>query len=233
MTKEPANGTASSAVTELQEFEASLCRLSGVVAARVVGDRAGRPIEIHVVADQRKPSKQTVRDVRALAQTVFGMDIDHRIVSVAQLDATGSLEQSAGPAAASRVRLIDARVEVEGVRAMARITLVGGMNEITGFAEGSAASMARPRLVAQATLDALRQLEHDVDSLYVDTATLGPLASHEVATVALVFVEPPLEHVVSGSAVVRRDPDEAIARAVLDATNRRLSAGASERRLSY
>ena len=71
---------------ELRELEDELCRLGGVLAVRVVGDRNGRPIEVHVLADQSKPAKQTVRDVRAVAQTMFGLELDHRIVSVAQLD---------------------------------------------------------------------------------------------------------------------------------------------------
>ena len=71
---------------ELRELEDELCRLSGVHAVRIVGDRSGRPIEVHVLADPSKPAKQTVRDVRAVAQTVFGIELDHRIVSVAQLN---------------------------------------------------------------------------------------------------------------------------------------------------
>ena len=71
---------------ELRELEDELCRLAGILAVRVVGDRAGRPVEVHVLSDQTKPAKQTVRDVRAVAQTVFGLELDHRIVSVAQLN---------------------------------------------------------------------------------------------------------------------------------------------------
>jgi hypothetical protein len=38
-----------------------------------------------------------------------------------------------------------------------------------------------------------------------------------------VWVEPPLELTVSGSAVVRGDRDDAVVRALLDATNRRMT----------
>ena len=69
----------------LRELEDELCRLAGVHAVRVVGDRSGRPVEVHVLGPQQAP-KQTVRDVRSVAHTVFGIEIDHRIVSVAQLD---------------------------------------------------------------------------------------------------------------------------------------------------
>ena len=53
-------------------------------------------------------------------------------------------------------------------------------------------------------------------------------ASNRVAVVTVVYVEPPMELFVSGSAIVRRERDEAVARALLDATNRRITR--SERR---
>jgi hypothetical protein len=47
--------------------------------------------------------------------------------------------------------------------------------------------------------------------------------AHEIAMVTVVFVIPPAEQLVSGSAVVRSHQEaDAVARAVLDATNRRL-----------
>jgi hypothetical protein len=129
---------------ELRELEDELCRLSGVLAVRVVGDRAGRPVEVHVLADRTKPAKQTVRDVRALAQTVFGIELDHRIVSVAQYDAAG---ESAAPTATTTVVAPRARVgrvgfEGNGVRAQVRVVLVMGDVEYTGYADGSVAAIA-------------------------------------------------------------------------------------------
>jgi hypothetical protein len=44
-----------------------------------------------------------------------------------------------------------------------------------------------------------------------------------VAIVTVVYVDPPLELFVSGSAIVRSDRDDAVARALLDATNRRIA----------
>jgi len=60
---------------QLQDLEEELCRLGGVLAVRVVGDKNGRPVEVHVLSDHTKPAKQTVRDVRAVAQTVFGRGV--------------------------------------------------------------------------------------------------------------------------------------------------------------
>jgi hypothetical protein len=216
------SGEAGQTDTELRELEDELCRLAGVLAVRVVGDRTGRPVEVHVLADQGKPAKQTVRDVRAVAQTMFGIELDHRIVSVAQLDAGAEVSMEAGVAPPARARVGRVHFEAEGVRAQVRVVLVEGDLEYSGYSEGSVAAVARPQLVASATLDALRQGDAAAEAVHVVSADITRVGPTRVAVVTVVYVEPPVELFVSGSAVVRQDRDEAVARAVLDATNRRL-----------
>jgi hypothetical protein len=210
---------------ELRELEDELCRLSGVHAVRVVGDRTGRPVEVHVLADPSKPAKQTVRDVRAVAQTVFGIELDHRIVSVAQLN-TNDENTPVGielPRTEVRARVGSINIEAVGLRAHVRVVLVEHDRELTGYAEGSVASVARPQLVAAAALDAIRQGEPAAEAIHITNAEISRIGSSRVAVVTVVYVDPPTELIVSGSAVVRRDRDDAVARALLDATNRRLA----------
>jgi len=210
---------------ELQELEEELCRLGGVLAVRVVGDRNGRPVEVHVLSDQSKPAKQTVRDVRAVAQTVFGLEIDHRIVSVAQFDSGEANDSATAPVPRneSRVRVASVRFDTAAVRAKAQVVLADGDREHTGYAEGSVASVARPHLVATAALEALRQMDRAADAIHLAAADFTRIGKNRIALVTVIYVEPPLELPVSGSAVVRRDRDDAVARALLDATNRRMS----------
>jgi ribosomal protein S12 methylthiotransferase accessory factor YcaO len=102
------------------------------------------------------------------------------------------------------------------------VTLGTNDDERTGFAEGSVAASARPRLLAEATLDSLRQLEPAAECLDVDTALVSRAGAHDVVVVVLVAVDPPREQHLAGSAIVYQHPDDAVVRAVLDATNRRL-----------
>ena len=78
--------------TELAVIEKELCRLPAVNAARIVADDIGRPKELHILASAEKSPKQIARDVQSVAMATFGMEIDHRIISVVQLD-QGHLEQ--------------------------------------------------------------------------------------------------------------------------------------------
>ncbi len=216
-------GTESDA--ELRNLEDELCRLGGVLAVRIVGDRSGRPVEVHVLSDQSKPPKQTVRDIRSVAHTMFGIELDHRIVSVAQLD-TNDADAPVGivlPANENRVKVAGVHADTDGYRVEIRVTLVHDERDHVGFAEGSVAAVARPQLVATATLDALRQIEPAADAIHLASAEVSRSGSNRVALVTVVYVEPPMELFVSGSAIVRRERDEAVARALLDATNRRIA----------
>ena len=58
----------------------------------------------------------------------------------------------------------------------------------------------------------------------VDHAEVIRIGAHDVAVVTVVYVIPPAEQLVSGSAIVRPQQEaDAVSRAVLDATNRRLA----------
>lgn len=204
---------------ETAALEAELCRLPDVVAARLVTDEVGRPLEIHVLAQTGKHAKQIVRDVQSVALASFGIDIDRRIVSVVQLTPNGD-----GPPVAKappRVKAQGIDVGTTGLRTSIRVTLSAD-GHATGFSEGASAGSIRPRLVANATLDALRQLEPAASRLDVVGAEITRVGSHDVALVTVVAVEASVESHLAGSAIVHHSPDDAVVRAVLDAVNRRL-----------
>ena len=209
---------------DLDGLELELCRLPEVSSARVVTDDGGHATEIHILASPGKPAKQIARDVVSVALASFGLEVDRRIVSVVQFGTNGrTTEEERAAAAEFRPRIVSITIDATGLRAMVRVTLESSGAETIGFGEGSIASATRYRLVASATLDALRQIEPAAECLDVESAQIVRVGSNDVAVVAIVFVTPPGEQIVSGSAVVRESqPDDAIARAVLDATNRRL-----------
>ena len=208
---------------ELAEIEKELCRVPAVNAARIVADALGRPKEVHILATSGKSPKQVARDVQSVAMATFGLEIDHRIISVVQLD-DGHLSTILAPVGQDRVAIGGISSEQKGMRSEVRVTLKRADAEATGFAEGSVAATSRNRAVAQATLEALRQLVPAAESADVETTAFVPLGHRQVAVATLVFVVPPHEEIVSGSAIVRGGNEpEALSRAVLDATNRRLT----------
>jgi hypothetical protein len=214
---------------DLGAVERELCRIPEVRAARIVTDDAGRPVEVHILATTGKGAKQLVRDVQSVAITASGVDIDHRIVSVVQLDDDPSpVARTNGVLAASttteRVVADSVVVVKQESRASATVTLRRSGELAIGSADGTVASTARWRIVAEAAVNALRQLEPAAANLSVETAGVQRVGDRELAIVTLTIVLPPNEELLAGVAPVRGGTEEdAVARAVLDATNRRLS----------
>ena len=210
-------------VTELDltEVEREICRLPDVSIARIVAEDDGRVSEVHIVAHPGKHPKQIARDVQSIALASFGLDLDRRLISVVQLGGN-ALDNMLVPDI--RPSIVAITAESNGLRSLVRVTLAREEDEAVGFAEGSIATTARHRLVATATVDALRQLEPAAERIDVDHAQIVRVGAHDIAVVAVVFVVPPSEQLVSGSAIVRpQQQADAVARAVLDATNRRLT----------
>lgn len=211
----------------LAELEQELCRLPYITAARIVPDATRRPIEVHIIARPGKPAKQVVRDVQSVALASFGVELDRRIVSVVQLGDNGDGGSRAdgdddGPGFRPRIATIN--TESNGLRALIQVALDHDGDEAIGFCEGWIATTSRFRLIAAATIDALRQIEPIAECVDVDSAQIVRVGTHDVAVVTAVLVVPPTEETVVGSAIVRQNQEaEAIARAVLDATNRRLA----------
>jgi hypothetical protein len=225
----------------LPELEDALRQIPGVRAASVVTGPDAQPTEIHILADRAKPAKQVVRDIQSLAMARYDLDIDHRIVSVVQIDEgdgpalrlavppddgtdTIDVSDSSAPATAELAPrpLVDAVVvRTSHAEAEVTVTLAFGGDVFVGSASGSSAIASRPRLVARATLDALGELLGTPAD--IEHATVIPVGSRSVA-VSVLQVQVPRtgEQVLSGSAVVRGDEADAVARSVLDALNRRL-----------
>lgn len=205
---------------DLAEVEREICRLPDVSIARLVAEGGGRISEVHVVAHPGKHPKQIVRDVQSIALASFGLEFDRRIISVVQLGGAMLEHEPAGV----RPSIVAITAEANGLRSLVRVTLSRDDEEAVGFAEGSIATTARHRLVAAATVDALRQLEAGAECIDVDHAQIVRVGAHDIAVVTVVFVVPPSEQIVSGSAIVRPQQEaDAVAKAVLDATNRRLA----------
>ncbi len=202
-------------------------RLPDVRVARIVADASGRPTEIHVVAVPGKHPKQVVRDVQSVALASFGLELDRRVVSVVQLDDDTAIAEPHNGAehVPARPMLCAVDDHTGADRATVAVTIQRDGAESIGRAEGGVASVARARLVATATLAALADLVPAAASFELDTAQVVSLGRVPIAIVTLVRVVPPAEERQVGAAVVRERGDaDALARAVLDATNRRLSA---------
>jgi hypothetical protein len=201
------------------------------------------PTEIHIVANRSKGAKQVVRDVQSLALAAHGIDIDHRIVSVVQFDdgedtapAVIRLPDTPGRAASSdgmsaetmstdsiaRPVIASISIRTAGSEADASVVVSTGEDSYEGRSIGPSTMSHRHTLVARATLDAVGELLGLPAE--IEFATVTPMGTRRMAACVIQVAVPRVgELVLTGSALVRNDEADAVARAVLDALNRRLA----------
>ena len=191
-----------------------ICRLEGVQAAQVVFAENGMPCEIHVLAGPEKSSKSLVRDIQSALTAQCGVQVDHRIISVAQL--------SEGLAPRGDFRLAHTGLEIKsaGGRVSASVTLARGCDTYTGHGESANTPFARRRCVSEAALAAVNRAAGETcfELASVDAVTLAG----QGIVVAQVYSLRDGQRLL-GSAFLNEDPDNAAVHSVLSAVNRRLS----------
>ena len=157
----------------LRDFEEKVRRLPGVEAARVVTE-GGAVTEVHILTGMNKAAKQVVRDVQSLAQAVFGLAIDRRVVSVVQLPDTDI-------APGDRPVIVDVSEQVDGNHTRVVVTLGWQGETLVGEVAGAAAHTTRQRLVAEATIEALQQALQETTAIGVASVDVPVLGSRSVA----------------------------------------------------
>ena len=211
------------------QIERLLGSLAGVVSARVLLDYEGRIRELHVLATPELHPKQVVRNVESALSAGLGVEVDRRVVSVAQIEAGQERREPAevpvveGPAPgvdAGRVVLVDfdcTRAATQ--RARCTVTLERGGIRYSGSAEGADTLQGRAEAAAEAVLHAVVGMPGGA-SLGFEGARIVETEGRSYVLVAarVMDVRPPLP--LSGAAMMDRAPEEAAIMAALQATNR-------------
>ena len=211
------------------QLEDELRRVPGIKNARVAGDDT--PTEIHIIASDKRSPKQLVRDVQSLASAGFGIPIDHRIVSIVQLEDEQQTTQTAAKPPAPPVMAAGDRPVLERV---ALLTKAGKawINVVLRWADGgttqavSTAETTRDARARAAVTTVLRALDPALKkrraTVAVSNVVLQILGGNEIVLVQGTYTVDGLPTQVTGSAIVHDDVSTAAVHATLHAVNRRL-----------
>ncbi|MCL4499190.1 MAG: hypothetical protein M1335_02975 [Chloroflexi bacterium] len=209
---------------DVEGIEEALCQLDDVQAARIVVSADNNIEEIHIVAAPVKGAKQLVRDVETTLMARYGIPVNHRKISIAQVNQPIIAGDAATePDEIPRLRIVSVNTEVSGSRARAVVTL--GSDDVAeeGVAEGLASQSEWLRLVAQATLEAVSRFAPPSVCLAVEDVATVNLGKETIAVACITSLGSFGEHTLVGSALIRDSDRESIVRATLDAINRRFS----------
>lgn len=203
---------------DLRSYEDAIRQIREVTAVRVVADDRGTIDEIHVLAGRGRGPKQIVRDIESTLQAQFGIPVDHKKISIAQVDDGSPLSWGNG-----RVRLLGVRFSTDASSAEAEVKVEFDDVTHTGKASGPASSVNRLRITAEAALLAVAEYFNSGHRLSLDDVMLIEVRTRKIALAVISLVVPGGEEVLIGTSLVRTSEADAVARSVLDALNRRFS----------
>ncbi len=208
--------------------ERLLASLAGVVSVRAIAGADGRLEEIHVLSTPELHPKQVVRNVESALSAGLGLEVDRRIVSVAQVREDVWAEGELGPVPVEadterpRDRLVMARYDTRTAgphQAHCRVVLRRGDAEYTGAGEAANTPQGRAVAAARALFAALAASRGRED-VALEDATLVDALGRTYVLVAAHGLAGRSTVPLTGAAAVARSPEEAAILASLQATNR-------------
>ena len=198
------------------DIESIVCRLKGVIAVSVVADDGGGVSEVHVLAGSSRSPKQVVRDIESAVMARLGIAIDHKKISVAQVDeGTARYDHS-------RLKFSDVSIAFDGSRTEATVRLTKSGLVFSGSATGAGSSNAQMKLIASATLGAIDESSRSDTPMMLEDANEVTIGGKRIAVVLVSLAGGRGEEFLSGSAVIKQDVWKGVVNATLDAVNRRL-----------
>jgi hypothetical protein len=221
-------------VFPLEDVEQALTGLRDVRSARIVTDDAGGILEIHVVSDSSRSAKLVARDVESMLVAKIGISVDHRKISVAQVDNGDEVETPAPrPAAKSEppaglyLAPDERRIEFVGVSlaqshlvAQARVELLRNGISTVAEAKGADSTDSVLRIVAEATIEAVQRFFENGGLFTIAAVEQGTVGGKPLVIVCVAHVHERHERVLVGACPTDGDVPRAVALATLDAVNR-------------
>lgn len=199
---------------EFSQFQDIINKIDGVINSKVISEN-DEVIEIHVLANNLRSAKQLSRDVESAIVAAFDYRIDRKVISIAQINTDEERD-------IRRIRFDGISYNTADTSAECSVKLI---YEEKGFAvtkTGIKTSSKRKKLIAEATLNAIENIlgkESIFDVHDVVEITRGEISFVNVLVNMMVDEN---EEYLIGSALVKNDINEAIAKAALDAVNRRI-----------
>lgn len=200
-----------------REYEDTLKRIKDVISARIVQDDAGNILEVHVLAGPGRAVKYIARDVESTIIAAFGITIDRRKISIAQLGGGDVGRQE------KRLQLEKVQIVSEPDGAQVDVFLKMGTSSVTGSSRGVPTTKSWLYLAAGATLNAVAQFLTPDITFNVEDSSINASRPSKIALVSIMVFSSGRQQLLTGSCPVSHDDREAIVKATLDALNRKFA----------
>lgn len=198
------------------QIEELIMKIQGVISTKVVVDEDNIIQELHLLTDNTRNPKQISRDIQSALAAELNIDIDHKVISIAQIEFT-------------KDNFLRKRVKIQKITKTLRkdevtceVHLKFDEREEAGVYKQKNISFRKDYAIVMATIRALEKLFKFEDCIFIDDIQIINHLDYSVAVVLVstLFLE---EEKLSGSSVITDDRNMSLVKATLDAVNRRIN----------
>ena len=199
-----------------EEVELFLNSVKSVISCKIIADSNDEIRELHVLSDNNRHSKQVARDIRTALISQFNIDVDYKVISVAQINKNISFN--------SNFRLLYEGYTNETTSDKIKVTtkLSWKKKEFIGEAEDIKSEKRILAVAAKSTINSIK-LAINSDCLVVEDIQSTKIAGEDAIIVAITHIENGKEETLIGTSLVESNKIDAAIKATLNAINRKIN----------
>ncbi len=198
---------------DIREIEDLIKNLKSVINCRILFGDNENIKEVHIVANESRSAKQISRDIQSILAAVYGMEIDYKKISIAQVKDTSqtNLER--------RLKIKSIERTSKQSKYFVKVTLEKDQEEFFGERTGMNNATLCLRLTGEAAILAVEQFLQEENIMSLDDIKMIDIANIKTVVVALTVYSEDQSVEFCGSAILTHDPFDCVVRAVMDAIN--------------
>jgi len=195
-------------------FHEMINKINGVISTKII-HQDNDIQELHILANTLRSPKQIVRDIESILLASFDYRIDRKVISIAQIETDDS-----DPI--KRIKFGGISLDVQSNMVECKVKLLYEEQEFFVTQIGIKTAANRKKIVAKATIDAVEKILGQ--TFIFDVQDVISTTNRDITFISVLvnMVINELEETMVGSAIIKNDINEAIAKATLAAINRRV-----------
>jgi hypothetical protein len=195
-------------------IQETINKIDGVINTKVVSENDNIQ-EVHILANNLRAPKQIVRDIESSLLASFDYRIDRKVISIAQIQTDESK-------AIKRIKYDGISMNTSGNIVECSVKLVYEEQEYSASETSIKTADNKRRIVAASTIKVVEAILGHASLFDIQDVLVNTSRNTTIVSVIVNMVIGDNEEVMVGSAIVKNDINEAIAKATLDAVNRRV-----------
>lgn len=198
-------------------FQDMIGKIDGVIKVKVIS-KDDEIKEVHILSNGNRSPKQIVRDIESSLLAAYDFRIDRKVISIAQIDINYREE-------VKRAKFNGASIKTAGNALECSVSLSYDGEEYCDSVIGVKTATNRRKIVADAAVRTVEKILGQAYLFSIEDVLVNTSRDITFVAVLVSSVIDENEETMVGSAIVKDDMDEAIAKATLDAVNRRIQKG--------